>query len=257
MNKTGQHVFDPNFLLLIALGCAAAGAALQIGLGVGFSMLAAPSVIAMLGVEAALGVLLGLNLLVSCIGMTGRRDAAYGASSTGPNRWTAVSLLAGVAIGAATLGNLPAQFLLAVTGVAILLGALSPRTDTAGQGLRSGTLQMIACTGGLITSWTATPGPIFALGLAWAGAEAKRIPRLIQPMAATAYGAAFALLGPTGWVSLASIEGLLWLLLATACGAIAGLWVRGWLPAGTILPGLRLLAVVGGTGLLVEALSQT
>ncbi len=247
---------DPNFLLLIALGCAVAGAALQIGLGVGFSMVAAPPVIAMLGVEAALGVLLGLNLLVSCIGMAGRRDAAYGASSTGPDCWTAVSLLAGVAIGAATLGYLPAQFLLAVTGVAILLGGLSPRTDAAGQGMPSGTLSMIAWTGGLITSWTATPGPIFALGLAWAGAEAKRIPRLIQPMAAMAYGAAFALLGPTGWVSFASVEGLLWLLLATACGAIVGLWVRGRLPASIILPALRLLAVVGGTGLLVKALSH-
>jgi uncharacterized protein len=231
---------------LLIICAAAAGAAAQTGLGVGFSLLVAPPLMMSLGAKEAVPVLLALNIIVSLVGLFGVKR--------GDLRDLALPLLGsglGVALGGVAFSWFSERMVLGLTGALLILGGAA-RVRAGGE--VNGRLATAAgAIAGVATAWTATPGPVAALGLGLSGHGGERLRRILQPFSLVSYSLAFALSGPSSWTLAATIEPNV--LLAVFVGAAAGLAIGGRLPGALIVAAIRVLALAAGTLLVARALS--
>lgn len=101
----------------------------------------------------------------------------------------------------------------------------------------------MGATSGIATSWTATPGPVMALGLIMAGSLA-------------AYCIALGLLGRTVWSAIATAPQTVPLVAATVIGSLFGLLIGPRLPSPVVVPAIRLFSAVAGFVLLARAITS-
>ena len=225
-----------------------AGALIQVAVGVGFSIVCGPLLVFAAGAKAAVPVLLTLNLVVSLIGLWGfRREtgtAVIGQSVFGG--------LIGIVIGTVTFPALSDTFVTVVMALVLLGGAIPGWMPPGHADWR--TVVGIGSISGIATAWTATPGPVMALGLILAGYQGPAIRQLVQPIALVCYGAALGLLGCTNWAAVASSQQILPLLAATIIGSMLGLAVGPRLPSQVITPTIRVFAAISGAVLLARAI---
>ena len=227
-----------------------AGAATQVAVGIGFSVVAGPMLATVLGAKAAVPVLLLLNLVVSCIGLAGyRREAGVGAVGQ-----SVLSALLGIALGSLTFPHLSETFVAIAMAVMLLGGALSARVSEQRAGWEA--VIGLGILSGITTAWTATPGPVMALRLILAGHPGHAVRRLVQPIALVSYGVAFALLGLTVWSTVSSMPRIALLVTAAISGSLLGLAVGPRLPALVVIPAIRIFAALAGVILLIRAASR-
>jgi uncharacterized protein len=229
----------------LIIGAAAAGALIQTAFGVGFSLVVAPLLMITIGAKAAVPILLVLNIVVSLVGVFGSRLGGLRG---------VVRPLIGAAVGI-TVGNLVFPMLsepivLVLTGTMLIVGAVA-RPSQPTQENRYGVL-VAGSLAGIATAWTATPGPVAALGLSRAGYDGNRLRRTLQPFALASYAMALVLTGREGWIQASHVDPRM--LIATSCGAGAGLLIGPRLPGWLILPAIRLLALMAGVFLIARAL---
>jgi uncharacterized protein len=226
-----------------------AGALVQCALGIGFSVVTGPALILALGAKAAVPVLLALNLLVSAFALfrVQREDWAVAVKSLG---WVVFGLL----IGAATFSVLSTLAISLIVAVILLVAAIPPQLLRA-QPPR-GAVEIAAVLTGLATCWTATPGPIMALGFIWGGVDGTAVRRVVQPLAFVCYGTALSLHGQDGRAALVALaaQPLSW--LAVSLGSALGLALGSRLPSNLIVPGLRVIAALAGLFLLFRSLAS-
>jgi uncharacterized protein len=233
-------VFD-----LLLLTAVTVGALVQTTIGVGFSLFVAPILMSTMGAKAAVPVLLALNIAISLIGVL--------ASRRGDLRDVARPLLGaalGVLAGSLVFPFLSERVVLGLTGGVLIMGTAARPSVPASIDARR--IWIAGGLAGLATAWTATPGPVAALGLSRAGVGGDRLRRMLQPFAMASYAMALALTGPEGWRQAGAVDPLI--LIATSCGAVGGMLVGRRLPSWLILPVIRVLALAAGVVLLVRAL---
>ncbi|MHA1158574.1 MAG: sulfite exporter TauE/SafE family protein [Alphaproteobacteria bacterium] len=232
----------------LAVALSFIGAGLQAAVGIGFSIVLGPLLIVTMGAKSAVPVLLALNLVVSSIAVFAARGL----------RWALVwpslaGALVGLVVGALTFAHLPEDVVVLAIAVMLLGGALPVRPGARRRAGRP-TILAVGALSGLATIWTATPGPVMALGSVLSGQDGAAVRRLVQPVAFFSYGAAFVLLGRTGWDTALAVNSA-WLLVgATILGTLSGLALGPRLPSGVIVPAIRILGLVAGLILLARAL---
>lgn len=224
---------DPILLALAAL----IGAVLQVGSGIGFSIIAGPPMMMALGTPVAVPLLLLLNTLVSAVASDWR---LWRAEMRLTGRAIA-GCLVGIGLGLMTRDFLSEPMVLALTGLLLLIGVATTFLP-----LRAGPRAFLSVSGlaGVATVWAATPGPLMVFGLIAAGRPMTEIRRLVQPIALVAYGAALLLSGPAGWRLVAAAPALSLLLAATVAGSLVGRLFGPILPQGLIGVLVRVVSVI-------------
>ena len=235
------------FLIMVGMALVAAGAAIQVAVGAGLSIVCGAALFLWLGTAVGIPVLLLLNLLVSLVA------TALGGVRL---RWGDVALSSGsILLGcaaAAVLPSIPEAALKGITAAVLLLAAL-PRPTAPVTGFDKGWAG-IAGAGivtGMLTLWTASPGPVTPVALARAGRSGDEVRRVMQPVSCVGYGVALAVAGlPT---TSATGAGILWSLI-TAClaGAGCGFMLRPRIEPGRVVKLIRLIAVAAAALLLLS-----
>ncbi|MEX0302086.1 MAG: TSUP family transporter [Leisingera sp.] len=222
-------------VLLLAI---TAGAGIQAGVGVGFSIVVAPVMMVLLGTATAVPVLLMLNTLVSVLAtdrQVWRRDK--------PLIRNAVSgCLAGIVLGLLVYPYLSERTVLSLTAVLLLIGvasSLMPQGSAVG---RNG-FRAVSGLSGLATVWAATPGPLMVLGLLAAGRTAQEARKLVQPVALVAYGTAFAMHCLSDWGAFARAPWLWQFAAATVLGSLVGRLAGPLLPQAAITLAIRVISI--------------
>jgi uncharacterized membrane protein YfcA len=224
------------YLLLLAI---VAGATLQVGVGVGFSIVVAPLMMVLLGTATAVPVLLMLNTLVSAAaidtkvfskGRTLIRNAIFGCA-------------AGIFLGLLIYPYLSERVVLSLTAVLLLIGVVSTLVPMKSNISLSG-YKAVSGLSGLATVWAATPGPLMMFGLLAIGRPAQEARRLVQPVALIAYGLAFTMHGLTDWQAFASAANLPQFALAAIAGSVLGRLIGPKLPQNTITNTIRVISIV-------------
>lgn len=237
-------------LVMTCIALVAAGAAIQVAVGAGLSIVCGAALFLWLGTGAGVPVLLLLNLLVSILG------TALGGVRL---RWGDVALASGsILLGcaaAALLPPIPEAALKAMTAAVLLLAALPRRPARGAASASDQDWKGIAGAGvvtGMLTLWTASPGPVTPVALARAGRSGNEVRRVMQPVSCVGYGVALAVTGLPS--TSATGAGLLWSLIA-AClvGAGCGFTLRPRIEPGRVVTLIRLIAVVAA-GLLLLSL---
>jgi uncharacterized membrane protein YfcA len=233
---------------LLFLALAFAGGLVQSGVGIGFSIVVGPMLVLAIGAKAAVPVLLFLNFAVSAVAVAGFRRADAGAAFAA----TLFASLAGIALGAALFPFLSEMLLTLAMAALLLLGAATASLRPG----RSGPPLVIGAglLAGAATAWTATPGPIMALGLLMSGYSGEVVRRLLQPIALLAYGVAFAATGPATWAAVADLPLTLPLTAGALAGTALGLAIGPRLPAKFLILAIRVLAAIAGLVLIARAL---
>ena len=235
------------FLIMVCMALVAAGAAIQVAVGAGLSIVCGAALFLWLGTAVGIPVRLLLNLLVSLVA------TALGGVRL---RWGDVALSSGsILLGcaaAAVLPSIPEAALKGITAAVLLLAAL-PRPTAPVTGFDKGWAG-IAGAGivtGMLTLWTASPGPVTPVALARAGRSGDEVRRVMQPVSCVGYGVALAVAGlPT---TSATGAGILWSLI-TAClaGAGCGFMLRPRIEPGRVVKLIRLIAVAAAALLLLS-----
>lgn len=238
--------------LALLLTAIAAGAVVQAGVGIGFSIVVAPVMMVMLGTAVAVPVLLLLNAIVSATAVDPRLwwQSDVAGMIGGATLSCTIGMLAGIVIYPSlpeqTVLLLTAGFLaigLASSAVAIRPGVGAIATPAAGVG------------SGLATVWAATPGPLMILGFLIAGRTGQEARVMVQNVALMAYSGAFGLhllSGPSGfWAT----PGLTSYGLAAVAGALLGRSTGSMLPQRVLETTIRLLSIVACAILVHRALT--
>ncbi|TLP64441.1 hypothetical protein FEE96_11755 [Parasedimentitalea maritima] len=223
-------------LLLLAIFL---GAVLQVGVGIGFSIVAGPPMMVLLGTTVAVPVLLMLNTLVSAIAVDWRIWVAEKKTI----KTAIVGCLLGVALGVVIYPYLSEQIVLILTGTLLLIGVLTtllPHRSVAG------TRGFAAISGlsGLATVWAATPGPLMVFGLIATGRSARDTRKLVQPIALVAYGVALLLHGLVDGVAFAQVSNVWAFVVATFFGSILGRVIGPLLPQHLIKNAIRIVSIL-------------
>ena len=237
--------------LVVCLILVVAGAAIQVAVGAGLSVVCGAFMLLWLGPKAAIPILLGLNLLVSIVAtfVDARavvwRDAVLAAAAT----------LAGCFV-ASLIPGLPDSLLKIVTAVVLLVVALPrpPSPDNSPSAAAGATgIGIAGLVTGAVTVWTATPGPIIPMALARVGRSGADIRRAMQPISIVGYGAA---LFWVGWPARSTIVGRPFALLvgATLLGVAAGFWLRAWISPPRVILLVRVTAGVAAILLVASVL---
>ncbi|WP_170546146.1 TSUP family transporter [Ruegeria arenilitoris] len=223
-------------ILMVAIGL---GAMLQVGVGIGFSIIAGPPMMILLGTSTAVPVLLLLNTVVSAVAT----DRHVLKTDRQTIRTAIISCLAGVVAGLAVYPWLSEVFVLALTASLLLIGFLTTllplrhSIGTAGFSIVSG-------SSGLATVWAATPGPLMVFGLIAKGRSAKEIAKLVQPIALVAYGIAF-LLHSLSETQAFTYGPQLWGFVAlTLIGSFLGRAVGPYLPQSLVTTAIRVVSLI-------------
>lgn len=224
------------------IGCAAlviAGAAVQAAVGAGLSVISGPFVVLWLGSAVGVPTLLCLNLLASMVA------TAFGGVGV---RWGDVALassatLAGCAA-ASVFPQLPDVALKGMTACVLIAIAL-PRPPGPGRlpsaaSIRTG-IGLAGLVTGILTVWTATPGPITPVALARAGRSGSDIRRTMQPISAIGYGTALAWVG-TPPSSAFGTQTFAWLIGAVLAGTGLGFRLRQTINPARVVLLVRIVA---------------
>ena len=206
--------------------------------GVGGGFIAGPMMI-LLGTSTAVPALLFLNTIVSAVATDRRIVAIERRTIT-----TAIlGCLIGVVLGLVVYPWLSEAFVLALTGLLLLIGVLTTIVPVHNA---IGPTAFISVSGlsGLATVWAATPGPLMVFGLMAKGFDTKDVAVLVQPIALVAYGTAFVLHGVADWQSI-PFGPQLWGFVAVATGgSICGRMVRSYLPQALVRSAIRVISLV-------------
>nr|WP_255733334.1 TSUP family transporter [Ruegeria sp. Ofav3-42] len=215
------------------------GAILQVGVGIGFSIIAGPPMMVLLGTSTAVPVLLLLNTVVSAAAtdrhiLRTERKTIY----------TAVfGCLIGVLAGLVVYPMLSEAFVLALTACLLLIGLITTlipfhnAIGTAGFSAVSG-------LSGLATVWAATPGPLMVFGLIAKGCSGKNVAKLVQPIALVAYGIAFLLHSFSGAQSI-PYGPQIWAFIATTLvGSLLGRIIGAYLPQAFTTAAIRVVSLI-------------
>ena len=227
-----------------------AGALVQVTTGAGLSVVCGACLIVVLGVHAAVPLLLLLNLLVSVVATAGGARAVA---------WRDVGLVAlastlGSAVAVPMLPYISADALKLVTAAVLLLIALRRPSRGGTAGWRGTWLVGIAgLASGMLTAWTATPGPVVPIGMAYAGRGGETIRRAMQPISIWGYGCALALLGAPPTLHALALPEMVPFGLATLAGSLLGLPARHLVPADRVAPAVRVIAALAAVTLIASA----
>lgn len=202
-----------------------AGSVLQAGVGIGFSIVAAPFMMILLGTATAVPLLLLLNTLVSLVAI----DRSGWKNDAGTIRLSIVGALGGIVLGVAFYSLLSEQTLLLLTAAFLLVGLLVNLVPSLPVVGRNGVVA-ISGVSGLTTAWAAMPGPLMIMGLLASGRSSREARILVQPIAFVAYGAAFALHGARDWGLIAQAPWLAAFIAVTVIGAFIGRISGRYLP---------------------------
>lgn len=223
-------------LLLLAIFL---GAVLQVGVGIGFSIIAGPPMMVLLGTSVAVPVLLMLNTLVSALAV----DWRIWATEKKTIKTAIAGCLLGVALGVFVYPYLTEQIVLVLTGVLLLIGVLTtlvPLRAIAG----TGGFAAISGVSGLATVWAATPGPLMVVGLIATGRSASETRKLVQPIALVAYGVALLLHGLVDGTAFTQVPSLWAFAVATLFGSILGRVLGPLLPQHLIKNAIRIISIL-------------
>jgi len=232
-------------LLLLAIFL---GALLQVGVGIGFSIVAGPPMMVLLGTSTAVPVLLMLNTLVSAIAV----DWRIWAVEKKTIGIAIIGCLLGVALGLIVYPYLSEQIVLSLTGTLLLIGVLTtlvPLRSVAG----TGGFAAISGLSGLATVWAATPGPLMVFGLIATGRSAGDTRKLVQPIALVAYGVALLLHGLVDGAAFTQIPSVWAFMVATLFGSLLGRVVGPLLPQHLIKNAIRIVSILACYALLRRA----
>lgn len=222
-------------VLLLAI---TAGAGIQAGVGVGFSIVVAPVMMVLLGTATAVPVLLMLNTMVSVLA-TDRQAWVHDKSMI---RNAILGCLAGIVLGLLIYPYLSERTVLLLTAVLLLIGVISSFLPQ-GSNVGSNGFRAISGLSGLATVWAATPGPLMVLGLLAAGKSAQEARKLVQPVALVAYGTAFGLHCFSDWATFARAPWLLEFAAMTALGSLLGRVAGPYLPQSAITLSIRVISI--------------
>lgn len=234
--------------MIILLATITLGALLQVGIGIGFSIVVGPLLFLQIGTESAVPILLLLNMVVSAVAVPGtvkRIDRRVVLTAT-------LASILGIGLGIVIYPFLTEAMVLAIAGGLLVLGAVSTILPITTKGKR--TLLPISGLSGLATVWAATPGPLMALGLILANYPVEKVRKLVQPIALVGYSLAFLLHATVSWDRIVSNPQLSMLLAATVFGSIVGRWVGPILPRVVISNGIRGISLLAGLLLLYRAI---
>jgi uncharacterized membrane protein YfcA len=232
-----------DLMLLLAVAGVAAGGLSQAVTGLGFALVAAPGLIALLGPTRGVGVVVLLGTLASMIPLVSQwRDVLVRDGST----LLVPTLLATPIVGTLVAGADTAVVAMA-SGLAVLLGVallwrglrwrrLHSWPGAIAAGGLSATLNVVGGVG----------GPPLALYAANAGWPPQRIRATLQ-----------ALFVAQGIVTVA-VVGFVWpdagMIVALVIGTIAGTWLAPRVPAEAARRAVLVVAALGGLGLTLGSL---
>lgn len=230
-------------LLIAAIGL---GAMLQVGIGIGFSIIVGPLMFVQIGTHAAVPLLLLLNVVVSVVAVPG---------TVRPTDWpvvkpAAIVCVIGILAGIVIYPLFSEAMVLTIAGGLLVIGAISTILPPSNAGKRA--FLPICGLSGLATVWAATPGPLMALGLMLSDYPAEIVRKLVQPIALIGYSFAF-VLHAFGGFELHPMT--LTFLVATVLGSLAGRWIGPHLPRQIITSGIRGVSMLAGLVLIYRAVT--
>ncbi len=232
---------------MILMMAALMGAVLQVGVGIGFSIIAGPPMMVLLGTDVAVPLLLLLNTLVSAVATDWRLLRAEWAII----KTSLIGCVAGIGLGALTFTLLSEAVLLGITALLLTIGVAATlfRVRVTARGFLT-----ISGLSGLATVWAATPGPLMVLGLIASGRNGAEVRKLVQPIALVAYGLALMLHMMSGRQSVFSTPDLMGLLGAAIAGSIVGRVIGKYLPVPLISNTIRVISILAAVVLFRRAL---
>ena len=144
--------------LYILMTAICLGAMLQVGVGIGFSIIAGPPMMIMLGTPTAVPILLLLNTVVSAVAT----DWHVLKNNQQLIVTAVIGCCVGVAAGRIVYPFLSEAFVLALTACLLLIGLITTLLPLRGF---IGNVGFSTVTGlsGLATIWAATPGPTYGV----------------------------------------------------------------------------------------------
>jgi uncharacterized membrane protein YfcA len=235
------------FDMVLLLTTIALGAILQVGIGIGFSIVVGPLLFLQLGTETAVPLLLLLNAVVSAVATPG----SLGRSGHRLFVLAVVGSVVGIALGIVIYPQLTEAMVLAIAGALLVTGALTSLIPPSATGRRA--LLPVSGLSGLATVWAATPGPLMALGLLQSGQPVAEVRKLVQPIALIGYSVALALHASASWQDITAKPYLTNFLIVTVIGSLVGRKIGPALPAPLIASGIRGLSFLAGLILLYRA----
>ncbi len=236
---------------IILLALISLGALLQVGIGIGFSIVVAPWLFLQFGTESAVPILLLLNVVVSIVatpGTVGRTDRRVVVTAT-------IASIVGIGLGSLVYPYLTEAMVLAIAGSLLVFGALSTLLAITSASKRA--LLPISGLSGLATVWAATPGPLMAVGFIRAGYPAAQVRKLVQPVALVGYALAFLLHASVAWPQIVAEPRLPMFLAATVFGSLVGRAIGPALPRSLISNSIRGISLLAGVILVYRAISLT
>lgn len=241
----------PSLAVAACMALVMVGAAVQVAVGAGLSVVCGFFLLPWLGAEVGVPTLLCLNLLVSVMA------TAFGGTGV---RWGDVVLASGATlagcVAASVLPSLPEPVLKGMT-VCVLVTVALPRPPLPGMlpwkaSAKAGIVLAALLTGAL-TLWTATPGPITPVAMAHGGRSGADIRRTMQPVSVVGYGAAL-FWGGTPRIDTVGAAAFAGLVAATLAGTGAGFLLRPRLDPVRVVLLIRMVAGAAAALLLASLL---
>ncbi|WP_282153323.1 TSUP family transporter [Ruegeria atlantica] len=235
-------------ILMIAI---CLGAMLQVGVGIGFSIIAGPPMMILLGTSTAVPVLLLLNTFVSVVAT----DRHVLKNNRQLIRTAVIGCCVGVAAGLVVYPFLSEAFVLALTACLLLIGLITTLLPLRGSIGNAG-FSVVTGLSGLATVWAATPGPLMVFGLIAKGRSAKEVAKLVQPIALVAYGIAFLLHNLSEAQAISYEPQLIGFVAITLIGSIIGRAAGPYLPQPIIIAVIRVVSLIACCVLFHRAFSM-
>lgn len=229
------------------------GALVQVGVGIGFALIAGPVLLATQPITPAVQATLALCLVVSLFAAPQIGDGVARA----PLARLTAGLALGLPLGVVAVARIDPTALRVAAGVAVVAGAtqlaLSARRGAATG--RDGWITVAAgLAAGTMCGAIATPGPPAAWGIARLPLDGIRLRATIRAFFIVAYVAAIALHAATLGIAPATGAILLPLLPATAAGAAAGYAIGRRLGGPAVRTALLCVIALSGLSLLGRGL---
>lgn len=215
------------------------GAMLQVGVGIGFSIIAGPPMMILLGTSTAVPVLLLLNTFVSLVAT----DRHILKNNRQLIRTAVIGCCIGVAGGLVVYPFLSEAFVLALTACLLLIGLITTLLPLRGSIGNAG-FSVVTGLSGLATVWAATPGPLMVFGLIAKGRSAKEVAKLVQPIALVAYGIAFLLHRLSNAQAISYEPQILGFVAITLIGSLLGRVVGPYLPQSVVITVIRVVSLI-------------
>ncbi len=212
------------------------GAVLQVGTGIGFSVVAGPIAMVILGTSVAVPLLLLLNTIVSAVAA----DRKVLQANRAIIALSILGCLIGIVLGRLTHAMVSEAAVLGITATLLLIGVA---TTFFSFSVKTSGFVAVSGFAGLATIWAATPGPLMVFGLMALGRTPGDVRRLVQPIALVAYGISLLLHGASGWNAIVSTPAILVFVTATIIGSLIGRLVGPHLPRAFIVNTIRVISV--------------